>query len=333
MPTSDNLWQFWLDRGGTFTDIVAKNPDGKIIIHKLLSDNPQQYSDAAIQGIQDLIGTSNTDLIENVKMGTTVATNALLERKGDRVVLVITKGFKDALKIGYQNRPDIFAREIVLPQMLYELVIEVEQRYSAKGEELIPLNERAVERDLLAAYNSGIHSCAIVFLHGYRYPQHERKVATIADKIGFSQISVSHKVSPLMKLVSRGDTTVVDAYLSPILDRYISRIANNLPCQTKLMFMQSNGGLVDANLFRGKDSILSGPAGGIVGAVKTAKIAGLNKIITFDMGGTSTDVAHYAGEYERSFATEIAGVRFRTPMMAIHTVAAGGGFYCKVRWC
>ena len=329
MPTSDNLWQFWLDRGGTFTDIVAKNPDGKIIIHKLLSDNPQQYSDAAIQGIQDLIGTSNTDLIENVKMGTTVATNALLERKGDRVVLVITKGFKDALKIGYQNRPNIFAREIVLPQMLYELVIEVEQRYSAKGEELIPLNQRSVERDLLSAYNSGIRSCAIVFLHGYRYPQHERKVATIADKIGFSQISVSHKVSPLMKLVSRGDTTVVDAYLSPILDRYISRIANNLPCQTKLMFMQSNGGLADANLFRGKDSILSGPAGGIVGAVKTAKIAGLNKIITFDMGGTSTDVAHYAGEYERSFATEIAGVRFRTPMMAIHTVAAGGGSVVK----
>ncbi len=331
MPNSDNLWQFWIDRGGTFTDIVAKNPEGKIIVRKLLSENPQQYSDAAIAGIKDLIGSSDLDAIAHVKMGTTVATNALLERKGDRVVLVVTKGFKDALKIGYQNRPDIFAREIVLPQMLYEEVIEVEQRYSAKGEELIALNLQKVEADLLAAYDRGIRSCAIAFMHGYRYPQHEKQVASIADKIGFTQISVSHKVSPVMKLVSRGDTTVVDAYLSPILDRYINRVISNLPAKTKLNFMQSNGGLADANLFRGKDSILSGPAGGIVGAVKTAKMAGLDKIITFDMGGTSTDVARYDGKYERSFETEIAGVRFRTPMMAIHTVAAGGGSIVKYK--
>ncbi|MDJ0724152.1 MAG: hydantoinase B/oxoprolinase family protein [Prochloraceae cyanobacterium] len=327
--SSGKFWQFWIDRGGTFTDIVAKNPDGKIIIHKLLSENPAQYSDAAIQGIKDLIPSTDWDSIENVKMGTTVATNALLERKGDRVVLAITKGFKAALKIGYQNRPDIFAREIILPQMLYEEVIEVEERYNAAGEELIALNYEQIERDLLAAYDRGIRSCAISFMHGYRYPQHEREVANIASKIGFTQISVSHKVSPVMKLVSRGDTTVVDAYLSPILDRYISQVAANLPSQTKLHFMQSNGGLADANLFRGKDSILSGPAGGIVGAVKTAKMAGLERIISFDMGGTSTDVARYDGEYERSFETEIAGVRFRTPMMAIHTVAAGGGSVVK----
>ena len=271
-----------------------------------------------------------SDRVEVVKMGTTVATNALLERKGDRTVLVITKGFKDALRIGYQNRPDIFARQIILPEMLYDRAIEVEERYNARGKELIPVNSQQVRKDLQAGYDAGIRSCAIVFMHGYRYPQHEREVATIADEIGFPQISVSHKVSPLMKLVSRGDTTVVDAYLSPILGRYVDQVAAQLngysqASPVRLMFMQSNGGLADAHLFHGKDSILSGPAGGIVGAVKTSEIAGLKKIISFDMGGTSTDVAHYAGEYERSFETEIAGVRFRTPMMSIHTVAAGGG--------
>ena len=340
--TSDNRWQFWIDRGGTFTDVVAKGPDGQITIHKLLSENPEQYRDAAVQGIRDVLGIPAdapipSDRIEMIKMGTTVATNALLERKGDRTVLVITKGFRDALRIGYQNRPDIFAREILLPEMLYERVIEVEERYDAQGKELKPVNVEQVQQDLQAAYDAGIHSCAIVLMHGYRYPEHEREVATIAQKIGFSQISVSHKVSPLMKLVSRGDTTVVDAYLSPILGRYVDRVASQLSAKinqqttnnqqpiTKLMFMQSNGGLADANLFHGKDSILSGPAGGVVGAVKTSQIAGLKKIISFDMGGTSTDVAHYAGEYERSFETEIAGVRLRTPMMSIHTVAAGGG--------
>jgi 5-oxoprolinase (ATP-hydrolysing) len=325
-------WQFWLDRGGTFTDIVAKTPSGKIIVHKLLSENPEQYQDAAVQGIREILKIAKntpipTEQIEVVKMGTTVATNALLERKGDRVVLAITKGFKDALRIGYQNRPDIFALQINLPEMLYETVIEVEERYDAQGNELIPVNLLQVRQDLQAAYDTDIRSCAIVFMHSYRYPQHELEVGNVAQEIGFTQISISHQVSPLIKFVSRGDTTVVDAYLSPILRRYVEQVKNQLHNQQipKLMFMQSNGGLVDAKLFQGKDSILSGPAGGIVGAVKTCQLAGFNKIIGFDMGGTSTDVSHYAGEYERNFETEIAGVRLRAPMMSIHTVAAGGG--------
>jgi 5-oxoprolinase (ATP-hydrolysing) len=328
-------WQFWIDRGGTFTDIVAQRPGGQLVIHKLLSENPERYTDAAIQGIRDILGIPAdapmpSEQIAIVKMGTTVATNALLERKGDRTILVITKGFRDALRIGYQNRPDIFARQIVLPEMLYERVVEVEERYTAQGEELIPVQTQYIA-SLQAAYNEGIRSCAIVLMHGYRYPKHETEIATIAKEIGFTQISVSHLVSPLMKLVSRGDTTVVDAYLSPILRRYVEQVSSHLSLATSLMFMQSNGGLADAQIFQGKDSILSGPAGGIVGAVQTSLMAGFNKIITFDMGGTSTDVAHYASsyvsttEYERTFETEVAGVRLRTPMMAIHTVAAGGG--------
>jgi 5-oxoprolinase (ATP-hydrolysing) len=344
-------WQFWIDRGGTFTDIVAKRPDGKLVIHKLLSENPDRYTDAAVQGIRDILGISAGESIPvaqiaAIKMGTTVATNALLERKGDRTLLLITKGFGDALRIGYQNRPNIFARHIVLPEMLYDRVIEVAERYSAQGEELIAVDRKFIPF-LQQAYDEGIRSCAIVFMHGYRYSDHEQQVAEIAKEIGFTQISVSHEVSPLMKLVSRGDTTVVDAYLSPILRRYVEQITSQLsvgavpPCPPsssslcpppipnspfpKLMFMQSNGGLVDAAQFQGKNSILSGPAGGIVGAVKTSKIAGFDKIITFDMGGTSTDVAHFNGEYEREFETEIAGIRLRSPVMAIHTVAAGGG--------
>ncbi len=352
-------WQFWIDRGGTFTDIVAKCPDGKLIIHKLLSENPDRYKDAAVQGIRDILGISADEsipagAIEAIKMGTTVATNALLERKGDRTILLITKGFGDALRIGYQNRPNIFARHIVLPEMLYDRVIQVAERYSAQGEELIAVNPEFIP-SLQQAYDEGIRSCAIVFMHGYRYSQHEQQVAEIAKEIGFTQISVSHEVSPLMKLIYRGDTTVVDAYLSPILRRYVEQITNELieaepldmrsqaepgneelpmpdarcpmpnSLSPKLMFMQSNGGLVDAAQFQGKNSILSGPAGGIVGAVKTSKIAGFDKIITFDMGGTSTDVAHFNGEYEREFETEIAGIRLRSPVMAIHTVAAGGG--------
>ena len=327
--TNDNRWQFWIDRGGTFTDIVAKRPDGQLVIHKLLSENPERYTDAPIQGIRNILGIeANCPIpaaeIEVVKMGTTVATNALLERKGDAAVLVITKGFRDALRIGYQNRPDIFARNIILPEMLYQRVIEVEERYSAQGQELTALNLESVQTDLQAAYEAGIRSCAIVLMHGYRYSAHEKAVATIAHTVGFTQVSVSHEVTPLMKLVSRGDTTVVDAYLSPILRRYVDQVSNDLG-GVPLQFMQSNGGLVDAQLFQGKDSILSGPAGGIVGAVQTSTTAGFNKIIGFDMGGTSTDVAHYNGEYERTFETEIAGVRLRTPMMSIHTVAAGGG--------
>jgi len=340
---SDRKWQFWIDRGGTFTDIVAQSPDADIVVHKLLSENPDRYTDAPIQGIRDILGISPTvpipiDNIAAIKMGTTVATNALLERKGDRTVLLITKGFRDALRIGYQHRPNIFARQIILPEMLYEQVIEVEERHDAHGEILIPLNEDLAIRELQKAYDLGIRGCAIALMHSYRYPKHEQKLAEIAAKIGFTQISISHKISSLIKFVSRGDTTVVDAYLSPILKRYVDRVSSELgktltpspkegegEKKTKLMFMQSNGGLTEATSFQGKNSILSGPAGGIVGAVQTSLQAGFEKIISLDMGGTSTDVAHYAGSYERSLSTEVAGVRLSTPMMAIHTVAAGGG--------
>ncbi|MDF5706168.1 MAG: hydantoinase/oxoprolinase family protein [Nostoc sp. S4] len=345
------MLKVFADRGGTFTDIVAVTNNQQIIdrlskhlerflivplrngqwiiIYKLLSENPEQYQDAAIQGIRDIIGLDSEELIPNeaievIKMGTTVATNALLERKGDRVLLIITKGFKDALRIGYQNRPHIFARRIVLPTMLYEQVIEVDERYDAKGNELSAVNFKQVKSDLKVVYNTGIRSCAIVFMHSDRYPKHEQEVAAIAQEIGFTQISVSHQVSPLMKLVSRGDTTVVDAYLTPILRRYINQVASQLP-QVKLMFMKSDGGLVAAEQFQGKDSILSGPAGGIVGAVQTSKRAGFELVITFDMGGTSTDVAHFKGEYERQLDSEIAGTRMRVPVLAINTIAAGGG--------
>jgi 5-oxoprolinase (ATP-hydrolysing) len=345
------VFKVFADRGGTFTDLVAvtdnpaiitrlsQSPDrfaiGRlprqqwIIVYKLLSENPERYPDAVIQGIRDLLGLAEgepmpTAAIDVVKMGTTVATNALLERQGDRTVLLITQGFKDALRIGYQNRPDIFARRITLPTMLYEQAIEVEERYDTHGSELIPLNRDRVATDLKTAYELGIRSCAIVLMHGYRYPQHEQQVAQIASELGFTQISVSHQVSPLMKLVSRGDTTVVDAYLTPILRRYVDRVSSQLP-GVKLMFMKSDGGLVDARQFQGKDSILSGPAGGIVGAVQTSLRAGFDRVITFDMGGTSTDVAHFKGEYERQLETEIAGIRMRVPVLAIHTIAAGGG--------
>ncbi len=322
-------WQFWIDRGGTFTDVVARRPDGAIVTRKLLSDNPERYRDAALQGIRDVLGLGPGEPIaaasvDAVKMGTTVATNALLERTGDRTVLVATRGFGDALRIGYQNRPKIFARRIVLPELLYETVVEVDERVTAAGEVLRAPDLAAARDGLRAAYDSGIRSAAIALLHGYRFPAHERHVAALAREIGFTQVSVGHEVSPLMKLVGRGDTTVVDAYLSPILRRYIDGVAAELG-DTRLMFMQSNGGLADAHAFRGKDSILSGPAGGIVGAVETSRRAGFAKIIAFDMGGTSTDVSHYDGEYERAFETLVAGVRMRSAMMQIHTVAAGGG--------
>ncbi|WP_457575157.1 hydantoinase B/oxoprolinase family protein [Desulfomarina sp.] len=328
-------WQIWIDRGGTFTDIVAKRPDNTLVTHKLLSENPEKYRDAAIQGIRELLQLAPTEpipegLIKNVKMGTTVATNALLERKGERTLLVITKGFGDSLRIGYQTRPDLFARHIILPEMLYEEVLEIQERLSAHGDCIIPLNVQKAEEGLKKAYDRGIRSVAIVLMHGYRHPEHELQLAEIAAGIGFTQISPSHKVSPLMKLVSRGDTTVVDAYLSPILRRYVNQVEERLKGRSgkdgpKLMFMQSSGGLTDARLFQGKDAILSGPAGGVVGMVKTAAMSGLTRLIGFDMGGTSTDVAHYNGEYERSFETSVAGVRMRAPMMHIHTVAAGGG--------
>ena len=322
-------WDFWIDRGGTFTDVVARRPEGGYLSHKLLSENPEQYPDAALQGIRDLLGVAKTDPIPTeriaaVKMGTTVGTNALLERKGDRTLLVINEGFHDALRIGYQNRPHLFELNIQLPEMLYERVLEVTGRYTAHGEERAPLDLDGARAGLQAAFDAGIRACAIVFMHGYRFPAHEKAVAEAAREIGFTQISTSHQVSPLMKLVGRGDTTVVDAYLSPILRRYVDRVAAELG-DTRLMFMQSNGGLTDASLFQGKDCILSGPAVGVVGAVRTTAMAGFEKIIGFDMGGTSTDVSHYAGAFERAFESEVAGIRMRAPMMHIHTVAAGGG--------
>lgn len=327
--TQQALWQFWIDRGGTFTDIVALTPSGEYRTHKLLSENPEHYRDAALQGIRDLLGlTGNAPIpaeqIHSVKMGTTVATNALLERNGTLTALLITKGFKDALRIAYQNRPRLFDLDIKLPELLYSEVAEVDERVAADGKLINALDEQQARDDLEAIYQQGIRSVAIVLMHGYRFPAHEQRLAEIAAEIGFTQISTSNDVSPLMKLVSRGDTTVVDAYLSPILRHYIDQVASELG-DTQLMFMQSNGGLVSSESFQGKDSILSGPAGGIVGAVKTCQTAGHPNIIGFDMGGTSTDVSHFNGEYERSFNSVVAGVRMRAPMMQIHTVAAGGG--------
>ncbi|MEM1047976.1 MAG: hydantoinase B/oxoprolinase family protein [Pseudomonadota bacterium] len=326
-------WDFWIDRGGTFTDIVGRAPDGAIRSHKLLSENPEAYRDAAIRGIRDLMGLAPdapvpTERIAHIKMGTTVATNALLERKGAPTVLVTTRGFRDALRIGYQARPDIFAKHIIKPAELYDQVIEIDERILADGTVETPVDLAGAEAALRAAHAEGLRSVAIVFMHAYAFPDHEAAVAEIAETVGFTQISVSHRVSPLMKLVGRGDTTVVDAYLSPILRRYVDQVAEELdlrnsPC--RLMFMMSSGGLTDADLFQGKDAILSGPAGGVVGAVETSSMAGCDKIIGFDMGGTSTDVSHYDGAYERTFETEAAGVRIRAPMMLIHTVAAGGG--------
>src|SRR5881296_1369637 len=331
-PRNSGRWQFWIDRGGTFTDIVARRPDGSIATHKLLSENPGRYRDAALAGIRKILNLNQgqpipAGAIDAVKMGTTVATNALLERKGERTVLFITRGFRDALRIAYQNRPRIFDRHIVLPELLYTKVVEVEERIGARGDVLVPLELERTRCDLESAYREGYRSAAIVLMHGYRHREHEEKIAELARAIGYPQVSVSHEVSPLMKLVSRGDTTVVDAYLSPILRRYVRQVEDELG-KVRLQFMQSSGGLTDAHKFQGKDAILSGPAGGIVGAVQVSRLAGFDAIIGFDMGGTSTDVTHYAGEYERAFVTEVAGVRLRAPMMKIHTVAAGGGSIC-----
>ncbi len=328
-------WDFWIDRGGTFTDVIGHAPNGRIIQKKLLSENPEAYRDAAVQGIRELLGVASgaavpSHQIGEVKMGTTVATNALLERKGDRTLLVITKGFRDALRIAYQARPEIFAKEIILPEQLYERVIEVDERVRADGTvEAVP-DPQAVRAELAEARAAGIDAVSIVFMHSWNFPDHEATVADIASAVGFSQISVSHRVSPLAKLVGRGDTTVVDAYLSPILRRYVDEVGNDLGASDhetapSLKFMMSSGGLTAAQLFQGKDAILSGPAGGVVGMAETAELAGFDKVIGFDMGGTSTDVARYDGDYERAFDTEVAGVRIRAPMMRIHTVAAGGG--------
>ncbi|HZP77286.1 MAG TPA: hydantoinase B/oxoprolinase family protein [Pseudolabrys sp.] len=326
-------WDFWIDRGGTFTDVVGRKPDGSLIAHKLLSENPEAYADAAVQGIRDLLGLKKGEPIPPgsvgaVKMGTTVATNALLERKGERTLLLITKGFRDALKIGYQARPKIFAKQIIKPDMLYERVVEVEERVRADGTVERELNLAAVHEALTAAQHDGIKAVAIAFVHAYRHSEHERRVAALARELGFPQVSVSHETSPLIKLVGRGDTTVVDAYLSPILRRYMAQVDRALDAKNsgaRVMFMMSSGGLTAAELFQGKDAILSGPAGGVVSMAQTGREAGFERLIGFDMGGTSTDVSHFDGEYERAFETEVAGVRMRAPMMLIHTVAAGGG--------
>ncbi len=327
--TTDNRWQFWIDRGGTFTDIVARRPDGSLTTHKLLSENPEQYRDAAVAGIRHLLGLAPGEPVTPgqvacVKMGTTVATNALLERKGEPTLLVTTRGFRDALRIAYQNRPRLFDRQIVLPELLYSRVIEAQERIAADGSVVQPLDVAHLRERLWAAFDAGLRSVAIVFMHGYRYTAHEQAAARLAREAGFTQVSTSHQTSPMMKFVSRGDTTVVDAYLSPILRRYVDQVAADMP-GVPLYFMQSSGGLTDAHHFQGKDAILSGPAGGIVGMARTSALAGHDKVIGFDMGGTSTDVSHYAGAFEREFETQVAGVRMRAPMMSIHTVAAGGG--------
>ena len=331
-------WDFWIDRGGTFTDVIGRDPQGRLHPRKLLSENPEAYRDAAIHGIRELLGVADGEAIPagaigDIKMGTTVATNALLERKGDRVLLLITRGFRDALRIAYQARPEIFAKEILLPELLYERVIEVDERVRADGTVETPLDLAGIEPAIEQAKADGIDAVAIVFMHAWKFSAHEEVVAGLCRDMGFAQVSVSHEVSPLVKLVGRGDTTVVDAYLSPILSRYVRQVAEALGMKTgamqaeapRLMFMMSSGGLTAADLFQGKDALLSGPAGGVVGMVETARLAGFDKVIGFDMGGTSTDVAHYDGDYERAFDTEVAGVRVRAPMMRIHTVAAGGG--------
>ena len=325
----DGRWEFWIDRGGTFTDVVARRPDGTLAVHKLLSENPGRYDDPAVAGIRHLLSVPAgepipAERISVVRLGTTVATNALLERTGEPTVLVITAGFADALRIAYQERPAIFARQIIRPEMVYSRVIEAAERIGPHGEVVVPLDAERVARDLRAAYHDGFRSVAVVCMHGYRYPAHETRIGEIARAAGFTQVSESHATSPLMKLISRGDTTLVDAYLSPIIARYVDRVASELG-GVRLQFMQSNGGLTEAHLFRGKDAILSGPAGGIVGMARTAQAAGFGRVIGFDMGGTSTDVSHFAGEFERQYETQVGGVRMRAPMLSIYTVAAGGG--------
>jgi len=321
-------WTFAIDRGGTFTDVVARASDGMLRIEKLLSENPGQYEDAALEAIRRVL-SDESGSVEEVRMGTTVATNALLERKGERVALAITRGFGDALRIGYQARPNIFARHIVLPSMVYERVVEIDERIDVEGELLIPLDDSSARAALQDLRSAGIDALAILLMHGWRYPEHEVRLAEIARKLGFAQISVSHEVAPLIKLIGRGDTTVVDAYLTPVLRRYVDRVAKGLPDATDLHFMQSNGGLAEARAFRGKDAILSGPAGGVVGMVAASAPFERDRLIGFDMGGTSTDVSHYAGAFELADESIVAGVRIRAPMMQIHTVAAGGGSICR----
>ena len=327
----EQKWHFWIDRGGTFTDVVARTPEGRVLAAKLLSENASAYDDAALEGIRRFLGVPTdapipSERIAAVKMGTTVATNALLERKGDTTALVITRGLADQLEIGTQARPDIFAKQIVKPETLYARVIEADERVRADGTVEAPLDLGALEAELRKVRADGIDAVAIVLMHAYAYPEHERQAAALARELGFSQVSASHEISPLIKIVPRGDTTVADAYLSPILRRYVEKVSGALSHRdARLLFMASSGGLKAAEMFRGRDAILSGPAGGVVGMAETARRAGFDRVIGFDMGGTSTDVAHFAGAYERSFETIVAGVRLAVPMLRVHTVAAGGG--------
>ncbi len=322
-------WRFAIDRGGTFTDVVALAPDGSLVTDKLLSENPEQYADAASEAVRRLMERHGEGPIAELRIGTTVATNALLERKGERLALAITRGFGDALRIGTQARPEIFARHIVLPEQLPDRVIEIDERTGAGGEVVLPLDEAAAKEQFQALLADGYDAIAIVLVHGWQYRDHEQRLAKIAREMGFSQVSVSHEVSPLIRLIPRGDTTVVDAYLSPVLSRYTDTLRAELPASDRLRFMQSNGGLAEVGSFRGKDAILSGPAGGVVGMVAAGAKLGHEKLIGFDMGGTSTDVTHYAGEYELTGDSVVAGVRVAAPMMHIHTVAAGGGSICS----
>ncbi|OAH40794.1 5-oxoprolinase [Sphingobium yanoikuyae] len=324
-------WQFWIDRGGTFTDVVARDPQGLLHTAKLLSSDPERYADAAVEAIRRLTGAGDGPIPPcTLRIGTTIATNALLERKGEPVLLAITKGFRDAIRIGYQDRPDLFARRIDLPSPLHADVVEMDERLMQDGTILTPLDEAAAQAALQRGYDAGLRAVAIVLMHGYRYPAHEQALARIARQIGFTQISVSHEVAPLIKLVGRGDTVLADAYLSPVLRAYVDGLGEALGEDADMLFMQSNGGLTRGDLFRGKDAVLSGPAGGIVGLARTAEQAGFGEVIGFDMGGTSTDVSHYAGSYERDNEARVAGVRLRAPMMRIHTIAAGGGSICSV---
>ncbi|ATP18159.1 MULTISPECIES: hydantoinase B/oxoprolinase family protein [Sphingobium] len=324
-------WQFWIDRGGTFTDVVARDPQGVLHTAKLLSSDPERYADAAVEAIRRLTGAGDGPIPPcTLRIGTTIATNALLERKGEPVLLAITKGFRDAIRIGYQDRPDLFARRIDLPPPLHADVVEMDERLMQDGTILTPLDEVAAQAALQRGYDAGLRAVAIVLMHGYRYPAHEQALARIARQIGFTQISVSHEVAPLIKLVGRGDTVLADAYLSPVLRAYVDGLGAALGEDADMLFMQSNGGLTRGDLFRGKDAVLSGPAGGIVGLARTAEQAGFGEVIGFDMGGTSTDVSHYAGSYERDNEARVAGVRLRAPMMRIHTIAAGGGSICSV---
>ena len=325
-----STWEFWIDRGGTFTDVVARAPDGRLIVSKLLSEAPGRYADAAAEAVRrTLTEAGQPDAPVLIKMGTTVATNALLERKGEPVLLVTTKGLGDVLRIGWQSRPDIFARHIILPDALYAEVAEIPERIGADGAIIAPLDEVAARQSLQAAYDRGLRAVAIVFAHGWKHTEHEAGAAALAREIGFDQVSVSHEVAPLIRLVGRGDTTAMDAYLSPVLRRYVDQASAEMGSAARLLFMQSNGGLIDTALFRGKDAVLSGPAGGVIGMAATAQAAGFDHVIGFDMGGTSTDVCHYAGVFERSTERTVAGVRLTAPMLDIHTVAAGGGSICR----